>query len=271
MENAYLETSSINQALEDGLSGSQINDVAQSAGYRISVGMHTIYELARTFLNPEQHEKGVQLFTILRDVECSYVPMTSQLIQSEIVKLRSGPAVMPFLDHKNQVAARYEIESMAQGFTDRATKFIWGRENDRRQKEPVENFEYVERLKKLGAAKPQMDFDQFYNAACADLLEIISAVVKIPISHHEAESLSRRIDEFPCLKAVVRANVYLTYIMSRNRVAPSYDRVDDFRQVADASYCHIFVSNDRQLLRTANRISPQLKFVAWAAFCAGGV
>ena len=51
--------------------------------------------------------------------------------------------------------------------------------------------------------------------------------------------------------------------MIRNLTNPSYDRVDDFRQVIDASYCDVFVTNDDQLARTGNQINTGISLISW--------
>ena len=45
------------------------------------------------------------------------------------------------------------------------------------------------------------------------------------------------------------------FICLANGVAPSVDKVDDYRHVVEASYCDFFVTNDEQLFRSVSRLN----------------
>lgn len=265
---AYIETSSINEVLTQGTDGESITRSIRSLGYRPAIGIHTIYELARTFLDPKQHSRGRALFLVLRDIDGTIVPTTGQLIENELIKLRTGAEVLPFLDHDNQIATRYEIERLAQGFLDRATQFIEAREKERRTIEPLENNQYLQQILEINRIDPDRfngikTFDHALKHFNGDVPAIIMNVVKRGVSKFEATEISERLDSFPCIRSLVRANIYLCFIMIRNQVDPSYDRVDDFRQVADASYCDAFITNDEQLARTASHVNARVRVVRW--------
>ncbi len=269
MTDAYIETSSINQALVDTVSGEEISRSLQDLGYRPVVGFHTIYELARTFLNPEQHQTGSDLFKILQGIDCTIVPMTGLLIDKEIIKLRTGAEVLPFLDHANQVSTRYEIEKLSRGIFDAtAEQFVATREKERRTNEPIESNQYLEQILEMNRTEPGRfrgikvfgdALDYFKDAVPS----IIQAGVRRDVSSFEAKELSLRLTSFPCIHSLVRANIYLCFIVIRNLTNPAYDRVDDFRQVIDASYCNAFVTNDGQLARTGNQVNTGLCMMRW--------
>jgi len=266
LEIAYLETSSINNALSKGKTGFDVSELVANVGFRPAIGIHTVYELARTFLDPDQMERGQALFTLLRDIDASFIPTTGQLIESELVKLRTGSVVMPFLDHDNRIATRYEIECLAQGFVNRATSFTEIREKERRKNEVIENRDYLQQLFVLEQIDPKRfkgikTFEQTLEVFSDELPAIITAVVKRGISRTEAKEVSVRLDSFPCIWSLVKANLYLNFIMIRYKIEPSYDRLDDFRQVADAAYCKAFVTNDDQLFKTATKINDALRII----------
>ncbi len=58
MKKAYLEANAISRAVENEISGEALRDKLQSKGYLAVIGFHTIYELAKTFLNAEKTEIG---------------------------------------------------------------------------------------------------------------------------------------------------------------------------------------------------------------------
>jgi len=268
MDTVYIETSVINKVLEESITGEGFRTALADFGYRPAVGMHTIYELARTFLDPNQTTLGQQLFTILRDVDASIVPMTNMLLEKEIIKLRTGAAVLPILDTENQVATRYEIEKLAQGFDSNARKFIEPRENERRTNEPSENEEYLNHVRQKNKDNPNKyriikTFEDALRYFDPEIPEFIAGLFKGKVSSFEAKELYQRLDSFPLLRSTVRANLYICFIIIRNEQHPSYDRVDDFRQVIDASYGKAFFTNDGQLSRTANCINPDITVLTW--------
>jgi hypothetical protein len=265
MTDAYIETSSVNQALEQGVDGREIGELVRRQGYRPALGMHTIYELARTFLDARRHHRGRELFKVLRDIDGTIVPMTDMLLDSEVIKLRTGSAVLPFLDHDNQTATRYEIEKLAQGLTEKAIQFIQAREKERQTVEPEGNDAY---LKQIRADRKQYRSIKTFGQALEHFKDNIPALIadalRGRVSQSEAVELSMRLDSFPCIRSVVRANLYLNFIVIRNLTSPGYDRVDDFRHVIDASYCGALVTNDGQLARTMNAINPEVQSISWS-------
>lgn len=269
MERVYIETNAINQAFAESITGREIRIALEDHGYHPAIGIHTIYELARTFLGPDKSVKGSQLFSILRDIDGSIVPPTGMLLEQEIIKLRTGSAVLPMLDSGNQAATRYEIVKLARGiFDSTAEKFIASRENERRTNESLENDEYLNHVRQVNRDNKSeyrnvRNFEDTLRYFDKDVTESIRRILRGKVSRSEAIELSQRLDSFPSLRSVVRANQYLCFIVIRNEVHPAYDRVDDFRHVIDASYCAAFLTNDGQLARTANYINQDISVITW--------
>lgn len=44
------------------------------------------------------------------------------------------------------------------------------------------------------------------------------------------------------------------FICLSGRIPPSVDKADDYRHAVEASYCDVFISGDRQLLRSIPRL-----------------
>ena len=78
------------------------------------------------------------------------------------------------------------------------------------------------------------------------------------VSTSEAQNLAARIDQFPALRSTVNANIYLNFVAIGQGQIPSFDKVDDFRHVIEASYCDTSVTDDRRLLNQTASINPSL-------------
>lgn len=129
MEKAYLETSAINSAESGSLSGQDLVHGLRYLGFSPVIGMHSIYELARTYLNPDQSVKAGRLFSIVRDLNPSFMPPTWQVLSQEVLKLRTGAAVFPFLTGVDLASAQTEVARLALGiFDNHAERFIRSRE-----------------------------------------------------------------------------------------------------------------------------------------------
>ena len=269
MNTVYIETSAVNQAHAESITGQEIVGAVADCGYRPAIGIHTIYELARTFLDPHQRKKGSQLFSILRDIDGVIVPPTGMLLEQEIIGLRTGSAVLPILDSDNQTSTRFEIEKLARGIFDAtAEEFIANRENERRTNEPLENEEYLNHVRQVNRDNPNeyrniRTFEDILRYFEKDVPESIERILRGRVSRSESRELSQRLNSFPSLRSVVRANQYFCFIVIRNEIHPAYDRVDDFRHVIDASYCAAFLTNDGQLARTASYINQDISVITW--------
>jgi hypothetical protein len=62
---AYLEPTIINRAYNKGLSGLNLKEVLEKHLLATAIGLHTIYELARTFLSKEGEPSGQNFFKLL--------------------------------------------------------------------------------------------------------------------------------------------------------------------------------------------------------------
>jgi len=144
MKKAYLESNVINEALRKSISGNEIRKKLKSNGFQPIIGLHTIYELTRTFQNPKNIEKGKNLFTIVKELQPSTMPEPKDLINQEIMKLRLGSAVLPFLSYENQIASQLEVDRLSKGIIEQRTlDFIINRELDMKKKFPIITEAYI--------------------------------------------------------------------------------------------------------------------------------
>jgi hypothetical protein len=97
MKIAYFETNIINWLNDQSISVEDFTDRLTTLGYSPVTGHHTIYELARTFLDKNGKDRGSNLFGILRDISPSYHPDPGNLMIQEILRLETSAEVLPFL------------------------------------------------------------------------------------------------------------------------------------------------------------------------------
>ncbi|MCK4256928.1 hypothetical protein KAX35_08570 [candidate division WOR-3 bacterium] len=268
MGKIYIETSSINQAREEKRAGSEISHKLESLGFEPVIGMHTIYELAKTYLVQGGENVAKDLFIILKDIKPIYFVETSNLLEQEIIKLRTGSAVVPYLDYFKVIATKYEIEKLSSGnFDKKAEAFIKSREEHYRNREKL-----IVRAS-LNQIKEQKSWDSnfrtlrtfqeveayFFNQIPRKIQEILWHSVTLS----EAQELSKRLDSFPALRSNIKANLYLSFILIVHNARPSFDKPDDYRHIIAASYSDSMLVTDTQLSKTVNRINPNLQVLIW--------
>lgn len=263
MRKAYLETSAINRTKKAGFSGRDLSSRLESLGFSPAIGIHTIYELAATFLSPGQEEKAVALFSIVQDLDPSYQRSSDSLLQEEILKLRTGAAVLPFLDYLGHASTRTEVGRLALGiFDQRARCFIRERESQIRVRFPNQAADYLQNVVTAQAhgAPCIQTFEEAYQyfESKGQLPALIRRALRNQVAAHEARELHQRLEEFPAIRALVRATLYMDFIFIKHRVKPNDDKLDDYRHIIEATYCDAFVADDNQLLKTVRIISPHL-------------
>lgn len=268
MAYAYLEPSVINHCVDGHDAPAKIRAKLDAMGLTPVVGMHVVYELAITFLKPQNHDRGRLLFTFLRDLDPSYSPPSGDLLAQEITRLRTGAAVLPFLSHINQAAARLEVARLARGdFDDRARSFIGRREAGIREVHPAAMAKYIAHVNRLYARAPTaVDGLRTEDALFAKLTPVVPSMVRAilrdGVSLLEARELALRLSEFPALRATVYGNLGLMLTCIVERVPPGHDKHDDYRHVIEAAYCDVLVTDDAQLLAKTSVLHPKLTAVS---------
>ena len=269
----YLEPSAINWLVDNAPEAASAVSSLRAAGYRPVIGLHTIYELARTFLNPKNDARGQTLFAFIRDLDPSLTPGTRKLMIQEIVSYRTGTAVLPFLDHLDQAATRAEVNRLAAVVFDGVARlFIEARERDIGENYPKVTQGYIRKVVELGSANREAvpRFGTFEAAASffePKVPSIIREIVDRGISASEAAALSGQLARLPAIRSAVRANLYLMWICISKKACPAFDKLDDYRHIIEASYCDAIITQDRQLLRTVRKINPWLEPLDVTALC----
>lgn len=275
MRPAYLETSAINHALRDHHQPADVRARLAAGGLVPVVGLHVIYELAITFLKSAKHDLACRLFTFLRDLDPSYSPGSSGLLIQEVVRLRTGAVVLPFMDHVNQVVTRLEVERLAAGIFDhQARSFIEARETEIREAHPVAMSEYISHVRRLATANPGAvadirTEDDLLSRLRPKVPSMIREILRGAVSMPEARELFLRLSEFRALRAALYANLALMLTCIDQRVAPADDKLDDYRHVIEAAYCDVLITDDLQLLAKTSVIHPGLNATTLAQVLGG--
>jgi hypothetical protein len=271
MEKIYLEPSSFNLAVDGGIAPQTIVASLCDLGFEPATGLHTIYELSRTFLKSDESSKarGKQLFAFLRDLEPAFQPEVPMLLRAEVDKLRLGTAVLPFLSPLNMVAARHEVARLASGFFDDQARRAVEKTQRRKEESIAAQEAYLVHARSVLETDPAVralrSFDDVwaYFSARGEIPRAIREALRGAVSSPEAAELAARSASFPAITAVVRANVYLNYLTVTNRSRPGRDKLDDYKHCIEAVYCAALLTGDDQQLRAAGAISPQVKRLAW--------
>jgi hypothetical protein len=194
------------------------------------------------------------------------------LLEQEIAKLRTGVAVLPFLDPMNQIATKQEVLKLARGiFDEKAKAFIIERESKIRRENPIIAKSYIDKTinireqKKQSKEHPQT-FEQAFAELKSDFPNLIYRLLKGKVSQIEARELNMRLVSFPAIRTAAMANAYLTSILIIHGVAPGKDKIDDYRHLIEASYCDVFISDDNQLIKNIPQINPNIEVVEWKNF-----
>jgi hypothetical protein len=181
------------------------------------------------------------------------------LHEQELIKLRTGTAVFPILDSVNLAATKQVVWLLSRGiFQESDINFIASREAEIQENYPKFALNFIEEIK--GNPSNRLPtFEEVYSELEHQIPNLIYQSVKVKISLAEAHEIYHRINSFPAIRSTLRANVYLSAICIIHQDVPGKDKNDDYRHVIEASYCDIFVTEDKQLSRTVPRINPDLE------------
>ena len=210
-----METNVLNAACRSGVSGSTLKQLLKERQLAPAVGLHAIYEMARTFLNDDAKKIGAVLFSILRDLDPFYQIPPEMIYDQEIIKLRTGAAVLPVLDPINLAATKQEVERLARSiFDDNARNFISKREAEIRLNHPKFASNYISTVNKTLQrdklkGKRFRAFEDVYSDLQDQLPDLIYRSLNGKVRRSEARELSLRLGSFPAIRSTARANAYL--------------------------------------------------------------
>jgi len=273
MKKAFFETSAVNRAVADGLDPVALRRCLAESALCPVIGIHVIYELAATFLRPEQADTGKALFRFVRDLDPSITPPTMDLLLQEVLRLRTNAAVLPFLAYGNQNATRLEVHRLAEGvFDGSARAFISAREQEVRWKHPGMAKAYIEDVRRVRRTRGDSllvlrrfsDVAEYFRNRWPEMIRMI---LHEQITPAEGRELSARLNEFPAIRSALNANLYLTFICIAHETVPGGDKLDDYRHLIDASYCDAIVLYDNRARSAAPHIASHLQVLSLQDVC----
>jgi len=267
MKSSYIETNIINKSLDLDISGGELRSQLDARALTPKFGIHGIYELARSFLNDDSRERAISLFCVLRDLDPGYQVPVDKILEQEIIKLRTGSAVLPFLPYFNQIETKQEVEKLAHGvFDEKAKSFISNREYEIKSFYPEMAKQYIASAKSILRERPKSKkqprtFEQLLSELESEMPDLIYRMLKGKVSLLEARELYLRLKSFPAIHASAMANAYMTSICILHGDVPGKDKIDDYRHLIEASYCDVFITDDYQLKNTVPRINSDLQVI----------
>ena len=104
MKKAYLEANIISRAQEIRISGPKLREILGSNGYAPVIGFHTIYELAKTFLNDEKIDVAKNLFEILKGLQPDYSEESKVILFQEYRNYLNGTEIKPFAENEKRIS-----------------------------------------------------------------------------------------------------------------------------------------------------------------------
>lgn len=264
MKKVYLESNVICRAQDSNLSGGDLRRLLDDEGFVPVIGLHVIYELARTFLNVENTDTAIRLFAIIKELEPEFSNQPGILMYQEANNCISGREIFPFLGGEEKQSTINEVLKLSAGnFDDRAKGFIKERD-DNFQQDHVEVAKKNIAIFKISPPEKRLrTFEDIFEYYKNDLSTLLSYIFEDKFTNIQTSSIIEKIDKYPVISSRLRAELYLIYVYLVHKVVPANDKVDDHRHLIEAAYCDAFITNDRQLINNANKISPHLEVVKW--------
>mgnify|MGYP000107864537 CR=1 FL=1 len=263
MKKAFLETNAICRFFDANTSGIEVRAILESYGYHPVIGLHVIYELSRTFLSGNSDEKAKIMFGILKDLNPIVSETPAAIIMAECNNCFSNFKFNSFLYGAREAETRAEILKLSEGdFDENARRFVISRDKSFK----VDNAEIGKRNVEIFLNDPPQkrlrsfdDILDYYTPMIPVLIEQL-----LPLNNSEASELAAQIDNYPMLKSIVMANLYMVFIAIAHKVTPAPDKTDDHRHVIEASYCDAFITEEKQLLSNIKYINSKLNPIKWS-------
>lgn len=226
MKKAYLETNAIWRFLSEGTSGEEARAILSCHGFEPVIGLHVIYELARTFLKDDSHEKSVSLFSIVRDLKPLISEEPRVLLRYEFQSFLNGDTFDPFLlgARKNETAS--EISKLSHGVFDKeARAFITGRDEEFKTEHAIlglNNIDLFQQEKPEAKLKTFEDVVSYYKDGIPQIIEQILPGIA---DARQPQEISKNLERFPAIKSTVMSNLYTIFIAVAHGEIPNTDKI----------------------------------------------
>lgn len=264
MRKGYLETNAICRAQESNISGTELRQLLDQRGLVPVVGLHSIYELARTFLNENKTDIGIELFTIINELSPEFSNQPGTLMYQEVNNCLNNDEIRSLLNGEEKQLTIEEIRKLSIGnFDGKARTFIEERDKSF-QIDHVEISEHnIDLFKKNPPSERVRTFEDVFAYYENDLPSLIVKIFNDELSEEIALAIIEQIDTYRTIRSNLRSQIYLMYVQLVQKVVPASDKVDDHRHVIEAAYCDAFITGDYKLINNANKINPNLEIIEW--------
>lgn len=151
-----------------------------------------------------------------------------------------------------------------------AIAFVEDRESRRKKSEALESAAYLKHVKDVKSRVPHkaMTLESFLKLSPSEIPECIAGALRglRGLDAYVISKMASDLGAFPAARALIRANMYRTWIYIEKETSPARDKVDDGRQIIDASYSDFFVTADGDQIKLASMLNPELSVVSWQKF-----
>lgn len=210
------------------------------------------------------------MFEIVRDLNPDISEEPNVILLNEYNLYSSGTKFDYFLGGIRKHSAREEIVKFAMGvFDDKDRQFISSRDINFKKEHPITGQENVKIFLDNPPVEKLLSFEDVVKYYEGDIPILIKQILKDVVSSDEAKGMAGKIDQFPCLKATVMANIYMIFVAVVHKNVPARDKVDDHRHIIEASYCDVFVTEEGQLLANVPRINSRIQPIKWSTIGKG--
>ncbi len=265
MGTIFLETNALCRFLDEGVSGEEVRAILSAYGYQPVIGLHVIYELARTYLAGGKELVAKSLFEIVRDLDPDISEEPRVLLIRECEKFLYGRNVDGFLSGARKAETRQEIMKFSEGvFDDEARNFITSRDEQFKQDHPEIGVENINAFVNDPPKQNLRSFEDVVEYYKGGIPELVTQILAGNISAQQAARVANNLNDFPILRSIVMANIYLFFVAITHKNVPAKDKVDDHRHVIEASYCDAFLTEESQLLSNVRKINPDLEPIQWS-------
>jgi hypothetical protein len=268
----YLDTNLWNLSCDQCIDAPPLLHTLQQRGNSLVLGIHAVYELAKTFYSDTEaaKQRGKSLFrhlhSYLSDGLRLVMKETSETLAAEMYELQRLPGSEKFLgaDDLSKVCA--EVQRLAAG----ETSDLW-------RQHTTDRMRFAERtraeLRAHLASRPEL-INKLKSVAASQLstwltTEATSHGAVIMLTGHIGESFPDaqtiellqyaaeliRNPSSLIARAVVRADLYCNWRCA-NRGSNPPDLADDLYHVLNATYCDIYATDDRRQAEYACYILP---------------
>jgi hypothetical protein len=257
---AYVETSALDRPVKCGISPAEVRRRLNEQSLTPCVGGLTLNECAQPILS-DLGSIVVTTFQLIRSMSPRFLASPDVLYTREVRLLQDRGDVSFFMTPAEERAAENEVDAVASGkisFT--FLELLRKRRSIKFEEWPAFMNGYLSKVADLRHHSAEdaprfRTYDQLAAFFSPDLAQWIGGMPGVSVSPSEANIIARSVDKFPAIVTTVHYWWNAFFICLSDGRIPSTDKVDDYRHAVEAAYCQVFVSGDKQLLRSLERLN----------------